>query len=390
MFACRTIIAISFLLSACTDITQRFVEETIKEGNKRDSLKEQHDEFPISKERFEFLERKKLGNDSLFLVRTFFLNGKKYSDSWYKNDVRDSISKFYYNNGKPSHSFAYHDGVLTGLVESYLPDGTARNDSKLTNGNGNLKVYHPVTYKLYISGELKNGHRNGKFLTWYANGAEHEDFYFVNDSLVGNYTVKYKSGAVQSQRREGKGKITYSNFYINGKPEKLEVWENNKLNGSKSFDEDGNITEESWLVNGQIKSVKSFYGSKKLLLSRGNYLDQKKQGSYEYYYDNGAKKAIEFYDQDTLLSEKRWYENGILSLETKYAKGEYDGLYVEYYPNGKKRKEQMYANGVKQGKYTSYFDNGNKYNEGTFVDGKPKGKVKVYSREGKFIQNKEY
>ncbi len=370
-------------------MAKRIIEESVKGSRINDSLKELREEFPISKDQ-EMVERKKVGDDSLFLVRSYFLTKGKYSECWYKENKLHGLSKFYYRNGKLSHSCVYKNDMLVDMIESNFPDGSARADSKIKNGTGNVKLYHPITFKLYIDCDLKYGQRTGKYLSYYANGRPHENYILLNDSAIGDYTVKYKSGNVKSQRRDVKGKLTYSSFYETGNPQKIEIWEDNKFKSANLFDERGNVTEQTWIERDNFKSIKSFYGSKNILLSRGNYLNQKKQGSYEYFYEDGTKKALEQYEQDDLLSEKRWHENGNLALEATYKNGEYQGVYKDYYANGKLQREQHYVEGVKQGKYISYFDNGFKYNEGNFVDGKPKGPVKIYTRDGKFDRIKEY
>lgn len=391
MFYLRSIflICIYFLFTRCNDLAKRIVEESVKGSHISDSLKESREEFPISKDQ-EIVERKKVGDDSLFLVRSFFITKGKYSECWYKENQLHGLSKFYYRNGKLSHSCVYKKDMLLDMLESNFPDGSPRSDSKVKKGTGNVKLYHPITFKLYIDCDLKEGINTGKYISYYANGNVNENYVLLNDSAIGDYTVKYRSGIVKSQRREVKGKLTYTSFYPTGKPQKVEIWGNNKFQNAQVFDEKGNVSEKMWLEGDNLKSIKSFYGSKNLLLSRENYLNQKKQGSFEYFYEDGQKKALEEYDQDELLFEKRWHENGNLSLEASYKDGEYDGIYKDYYPNGKLQRKQHYVNGVKQGKYVSYFDNGNKYNEGNFVDGKPKGPVKVYTREGKFDRIKEY
>ncbi len=126
------------------------------------------------------------------------------------------------------------------------------------------------------------------------------------------------------------------------------------------------------------------------MISRGNYVDDKKNGKYEYFYENGAKKSLEEYADDQLSSETKWYEDGQVSLAVTYKNGNYDGWYREYYPNGKLRVEQEYLDAIKQGHYRSFFEDGGKYYEGFFDKGEPKGEMKEYARDGTFKKTRTY
>lgn len=374
-------------LASCNELARKVADEAVKSNIVQDSITEEQNEKPVALDHYLVLQRLKKGDDSVYLVREFFLTGEKYSESWFKNELRDSVCRFYYKSGKLSHTWLYKNGVIEETRESFTPEGNPRSEDNVRKGSGRLKLYHPITHHLIADVSLKNGFKNGAFKSWYSNGMRHESCMFKEDTAIGPFTVWHRSGAVKVLRTDlpGATSYTYHTFYANGKPESSEIRE--KTSGTLSrlvkYDEAGNIAEKGTAVGQKMKSTKYFYNARHALTSRGAYLDGKKNGSFEYFYDNGKKRSLETYNDDMISAETKWYENGKVQMTTNYKDGSYDGWYVEYYSNGVKRIEQQYENGVKHGQYKSYFKNGNKYYEANFDKGKPVGEMKVYTSDGK-------
>lgn len=384
---------ISFFFWGCSDIAQRFVEETVKERRKVDSISEYRRDHPISKEDYKIIERRKAGDDSIYVVRRFLLGGQKYCDLHYKNNLVDGEAKFYYKNGRISHIFDYVNDTLIAQRECYDQKGNKREEKFAVNGNGKIKIYHPTTFNLVTEYTIAGKLKHGKYQAWFENGNKQIEGFFSNDTVCDYYKTWYKSGEIESERKDNAVNKTnaYTSFYPNGKVKRIEQWRNGQPNSIREYDSDGRIIEQQSLnQNREIAGIKYFYGSKGQLLSKGNYCNGKKNGLYEYFHENGTRQAVEKYLADTLLFEKRWHDNGNPSLEGTYKGNLLHGTYKEYYVNGKLKLQQEYVLGQKHGKYLSYFDNGNLYNDGNFEKGKPKGDVKFYSRAGKYTSTKNY
>lgn len=380
-------------LFSCSEVAKKIAEETGRVIIQRDSVMDERNEKPVAIDNFTLLEAKKDGDDSLFLMRQFYITGEKYADSWFLNrSLRQGISRFYYRSGRLSYSMAYNNDTVMELLEAYTPDGEKRSDSQLKNGTGHLKLYHPVTYKLQLDCWLKNGKKQGSFSMWYANGNKREKGTFTGDFAL-DYMEWYTTGTIKSEVVRKPGSVntfTYTTYYAHGKPELLHMQYGDYSSITSKFDGNGNITETQNQSGTHINSSKYYYDANNALLSRGSYLDEKKHGNYEYFFEDGAKKSLEIYVHDTMISEQKWYQNGQLLLTVGYKNNSYHGMYRDYYPNGNKRVEQEYVEGIKHGSYNSYFENGNKYYEGVFENGKPKGEMITHSRDGKQKRSKNY
>lgn len=381
------LLLIAFTFFSCSEVAERIVNES-KKSQKRDSIRESRLANPIATDTFEVVARKKVGADSLFLIRSFYFDRKKFSEAWFRrsDEQQQGIAHFYYPSGKICYSVLYKDGLIMDLLEAYTPDGEKRTDCVYKNGTGRLKIYHPLTDKLVLDFESKNGLKNGKYFSWYENGNKQDVGTFRNDSIIGDFYSWYKSGQMKRKREADAGTNTeiYETYFEKGQIQKKAKRVNEQLVYSKTFDTDGNLLEDYTLNDkNEMVLVKCAYGEKHKLLSRGYYVNGLKQGEYHYYHENGSNKSIEVYKNDTMLTETRWYENRQVSHENKYLHGELHGIQKEYYDNGKPRLVIEYKNGKKDGKYTSYFVNGNLYNDGSYKDGKP-GDMKTYTRDGKY------
>jgi uncharacterized protein len=376
-----------FLLPGCHQLVNRVVEEAFQK-EKRTTDSQNWKDKPIAQKN-DILERKKSGEDSLYLVRCYLLTGEKFSDGWYKNDVRNGATMCFYKNGQVSHVFTFSNDTLMGMKHCYTPDGTPRPEKMAENGNGRIMIYHPITYNLVYDYEIKNGMKNGSYKQWYENGNKQQECTFENDSAVGPYCVWYKSGGIEIERKVDKttGSLYVSEYYPSGEAKSHETQNSGP---AKEYDQNGNLISEKTMEEGKVKEVKYFYDSKNHLMSKGHYLDGRKEGTYEYYYENGEPKALETYTNDQMLTEKRWFENGHLNMEANYENGMLEGILKKYFDNGQLMLEQEYVKDKKHGKYTSYYSNGNLCNEGFYMNDEPKGDMKYYRQDGSFDHVKNF
>jgi antitoxin component YwqK of YwqJK toxin-antitoxin module len=377
---------------SCEQVIRGVAEGSARSANIRDSLKFEYNEKPIAIERQDIIERKKAGKDSLFLVRGYFLDGNKYYDCWYKNDYRHGTTTYYFPSGKVQYTLEYKEGILYTLLNSYDEKGNEREGGTLKNGNGNLSIYHPLTGNLIYKGSYKNGLRDGKLESFFSDGNRETNFVFRNDTAIGDYAEYYHSGQLKAKGNLNPygGKSIMESFYENGKPQAIEARMDGIRTGFKEYDENGFLIKERQIINGQFLGANYYYTDEGKMLSKGEMLEDKKHGKYEYFYGSGKRKTLETYSNDTILSETIWNENGKLSVENVYKNGTKNGVCKEYYITGNIRVEQMYVNGVEEGPYKSYFNSGKIYNDGQFKDGELTGDLKFYSEKGELTRTKKY
>jgi uncharacterized protein len=384
---------ILFTFYSCNDIVKEIIESSIQTKKRKEQLVENNQDFPISKDHVEIIKRIKHGEDSLLYIKNFFLDNTLYSEGWFTGEnVYDSTHIYYYKNGKKSHVLTYKKGLLMSLDESYLPDGKKRNEPLLKGGTGTLCIYHPLTFALILRCGIKDGKKHGSFQSFYSNGNSEEESTFINDSAVGNYKLYYKTGALKSTRvlANGEGEGTFEEFYENGGLKSKVVYSNHTPIESTSYNENEDLTEKDFLRNDSVVKQRWYYNEKNVLSSKGTYIDEKKEGAYYYYFENGKPRILEQYLHDELQLEKKWYENGVIKWQYNYRSNAKHGTALEYYDNGKLRLSQQYENGLKHGKYLSYYENGQLYNEGAYLHDKPIGPWKFFTREGKYKGTNTY
>lgn len=386
------IIFLAILFCSCDQVLNSIAKEAATEARNKDSMQFSYNEKPIATDKHDVVERKKIGQDSFYLVRSYFLSGEKYYDSWYKNDMPHGLTIFYFPSKKIQYTLEYKNGLAFSLINSFDEKGEKNDGGNLKNGTGTLKIYHPITGNLIYHTIYKDGLRHGKYLSYYSDGKKQDEMIFKNDTVMGPYVGYFHSGQIM---RKGNLNLSISSgvqeeFYESGKQKKYDEWENGIQTKYKEYDENGYLVNEKETVDHKLIGTKYYYNNEGVMLSKGQTYNDKKHGVYEYYYSNGKKKSHELYRNDTVLTETVWYENGKISAESVYKDGLKTGVYKEYYPTGKIKVEQTYVAGIKEGPYKSYFNNGNVYNIGNFKDDELTGELKFYSENGKLKGVKQY
>ena len=114
-------------------------------------------------------------------------------------------------------------------------------------------------------------------------------------------------------------------------------------------------------------------------------------------YTNGAPRLVRTYEKGEngekkgLLSEKAFYpEKNKIQLEGTYKNDKRNGTWTFYYENGNKWSEAEYKDGLNNGKSVTWFENGKKRYEGYYKDGKQTGKWKFWDEQGKFVKEISY
>jgi uncharacterized protein len=376
---------------SCGEILHSIAEESANEVNQENNEVYEADDL-VNKETFNVIDRKITGKDTLSLVQGYFLNGKKYYESWQQYSLPRGVTTFFYPSGKVSYTVLYKNGREFTLLSCFDKRGNPIDGGTLKDGTGTLIIYHPLTGKTMYKAEYKNGLRNGKYIGYFSDGKPGQEMTFLNDTMVGSYVKYYRSGKVYSKRnvdmRTETGVI--DNYYANGNKQSHEEYRNGEQSTYTEYDVSGTVTEERKTINHELIGTKYFYGPEGKLISKERSLNGKRHGRHEFFYDNGKRKSLEIFRNDTVLSETIWFENGKISAESVYKNGRKTGVYKEYYATGNIRVEQTYVDGVEEGPYKSYFDSGKIYNDGQFKDGELTGDLKFYSKSGQLTRTKKY
>jgi len=205
--------------------------------------------------------------------------------------------------------------------------------------------------------KLIENKKQGLWITYYSNGSHDEIADKINnkikdyDNLEGFWENNFKSSNFQSKLvtnvKESKGN------YINDKRDGL--W-------------------EYYYKNGQIKC--EVYWENDVEISRKKFEDNNELGwvSNLFYESGEIQRQYKFIDERTQLS-RSFHKNGNIELTWKYLDSIQFGEETEFDENGNIQAKRNYNQGKQNGEAIAYFENGNIELIANYVDGKPHGKA---------------
>ena len=265
----------------------------------------------------------------------------------YKSNIKDGLCKDFYNNGQLESQGHYKDGKLTGIWEIYNEEGQL-----IWKGDVTEKFYESGSLK--YEGQLKNGKKHGLW-KFFRDFKRHDGYYydihlsrfrkgglerigkFKNEKEDGVWEFFYPGGSLSHFR-------TYQNGILNGpfedfcgESEKLQSKGNFK-NGLKDgvhfeYHEDLNCDpwEENETTQELNKDTVNWKYKNLVLKSKGNYINDKKNGLWENFNEDGIPERIENYKEGLLEGHSIFFDDkGDVSFREFYKDGELVGL-REYY-----------------------------------------------------------
>ena len=158
-----------------------------------------------------------------------------------------------------------------------------------------------------------------------------------------------------------------------------------------------------------------FPGNDSLISEKGYFLDDKENGLWEKFHDNGIIREILYYkkglidgvrivldkkgklqNQENYMNnkfhgkQKYFHDTGKLKLEVNYQHGILEGNFSKYYRSGKKQESSIYLNGLKHGVSLWFFENEIISIEYPYLKGKIHGIVKTYYSDGSLKSESSY
>ncbi|MFT3737351.1 MAG: toxin-antitoxin system YwqK family antitoxin [Breznakibacter sp.] len=136
----------------------------------------------------------------------------------------------------------------------------------------------------------------------------------------------------------------------------------------------------------------TFDASGKQIVEQGNYINNKKEGTWIRKYPNGnTKHEITFKNGMANGDAKFYFENGSLWETGTWVIDHWVGPYQFYHPNGQKAYDWNYNNlGKRNGPQKYYHDNGKLKYSGTWQNGKTVGNMQVFDEKGVLISERVY
>jgi len=133
------------------------------------------------------------------------------------------------------------------------------------------------------------------------------------------------------------------------------------------------------------KAVAVIYHPNGNISAKGTYLDQKKEGKWQFYssFKNGCLVSEEYYS-DNLRNglSLKFYADSTIAEKTNYVNDIKQGVWTQYYPGGKICLKSTYLNGKINGKFEFWFENGRIEFSGQYKDDSRDGLWIIYKNDG--------
>ena len=198
--------------------------------------------------------------------------GKVKYESFYKNDLLDSIyiqydfdgnktsqmmyncgnlngeRKWFYPNGKTDVAGAYKDDSRNGVFNYYSPDGLLMIQRKYVEGTFVSYTYQNASGQYVPSIPVDD--KMQKVIAYYSNGKKSIEYNVVNGVAHGVMKAWYPDGAImeENSRFHGDYDGEQKEFYPNGNVQSDEWYNNDKLNGECRF----------YFENGKTKRITNY------------------------------------------------------------------------------------------------------------------------------------
>lgn len=311
---------------------------------------------------------------------------------------------FYENGNKKSEGF-YKNNQPTGFWNYYYEGGKLRMRGQLKGkSNFGLWKYYYENGQVSMEGEIYDGKREGPWKLYFENGKEKSSGTFEKGAKTGLWNHFYEDGNIKAQVFY-KGKLGfYREFYSIGKA-KLEGYQINGKSDSTwtYFHENGAIEAKGRFKDGRRNGIWTYYFENGNISAEGQYLNGDKNGKWTYYHENGQKSSEgeekqgkregqwKIYDNEGYLKGegnfqsgtgdyKEFYDNGNLKVSGKMIDGVHDGEWLYYYDDGILEGKCLFVDG--KGEYIGYYPNGEMRMKGKIEYGKNVGNWELFKEDG--------
>jgi len=344
----------------------------------------------------------------------FWPNGLKSEQKFWKNGKKNSEWISYFENGDIKSKEIWNEGLKVGEWFKYN-NKKILISKELYSKNKLLKFeYFFDDGRLENKGEYDNSlKKNGEWIKYqYAldlNGNEklfkiyHENY---KSGILDGYYEKYGELILDSYNEItslSDGKLLEKGFYKNGLKNGewlYYTWDliDNCFYGLSNLDDKIILNYKNGILVGKYQC----YYNNNQIKTQGNYLNNKKNGSWIFFEENGYKALEIVFDKGIRTGSHKEFREGKIYTEGQYEKGTMDGLWKYYYPKytldsefGKNykldhvKREELYNLG-KIRKSSLYYLNGNIEREYYYNNFEEYEEIIFYYENGNIEKKTEY
>ena len=323
-------------------------------------------------------------------------DGIKLSKELYVNNQKQGFSFYYYPSGKLNNKILYVDNYKHGNGYEYSEDGrlTAIEEYR----------YNNLISRKAVNRFDKSNQKTGKWVETFDNGKIKSEINFVSGMPNGNYKEFSPTGKILKIEKFQNGKVIetierpkYDTLQSANIRVEKEYYSNKKIKSIKNykdsipfglhifFAQDGTISkaityDEFGVKNGQgiidtlskKQGIWEFYYDDGTINSKGEYKNDIKVGEWTYYYKNNKILQKGFFDDGMLTGEWIWYyETGKILRKENYFLGLRSGSLCELSPLGDTIVFGSYDEGDKMGEW--YYKIGDEFLKGEYFYGQKTG-----------------
>jgi antitoxin component YwqK of YwqJK toxin-antitoxin module len=172
------------------------------------------------------------------------------------------------------------------------------------------------------------------------------------------------------------GNIMYEATFSDDKPvgEFKRYFSDKKLRSVLVYSDDG------------MEADASIYHSNGFIASKGKYVDQMKEGKWQFfsYYVDGWLINEESYVKNVRTGVSvSYYIDNTPAEKINYINGLREGEWLQYHQNGKLFIKASYVNDKLHGKFEAWYENGKPEYSGTYKNNMREGRWTIYGEDGK-------
>lgn len=287
--------------------------------------------------------------------KLWYENGNLSTSGYMKDSERDSVWKYFSQDGILMREGSYLKGKKQGLHTAYFPSGKKESEIQYRNG---LKEGHAVWYRRDTTSQQKN------------RMVKHMEGDFAADIQTGHWTYYQIDGKVGN---EGE--------YENGKMAGLWTW----------YYDTGEVWKKGTYKNGERNGVYTVFFENGKIFYTGNFKDNKEEGFWKRFHESGRPEMEGCFHNGMMDSIwKEWFPNGVLRYEISYKSNMKDGLVVYYDETGMKTMINTYRNGKYNGKFIQYNETGVAVVDGQYIDDKKTGEWIYRQADSKIVRKENY
>lgn len=187
-------------------------------------------------------------------------------------------------------------------------------------------------------------------------------------------------------------------LWIKRYPNKSIMYEGNfkdghPVNEFKRYYKDNTLRSLLIFSNDGKEAIGTFYHPNGYLSSKGLYINQKKEGKWQFYSEYIKDYLI---SEDQYIGNKRnglsikYYPDSTIAEKVNYVNDIRQGEWLQYYPSGAICLKSNYLNGKINGKYEVWFENGQIQFSGQYKNDTRDGKWHIYNEDGTLKYDIEY